>query len=158
MGVRVRLLREEADLDGLLGLAALFHEEGRYRGFAWDGERVGRMFREGCLADSGHYGVIVAEMAGRGLGFVYCTAGRLYFCDCRVASALALYVAPDVRGSLLGGRVAVKLLHAYRNWARARGVAEIQVHVTHGFNLRGVDKLLRKAGFRQTGGNYSMTV
>ena len=68
----------------------------------------------------------------------------------------AKYVSPTCRKTLLGGRVAVKLLDAYRRWAINRKVAEIQFHVTSGINITATDRFLKRAGFRQSGGNYSL--
>ena len=69
------------------------------------------------------------------------------------ATALALFVAPEHRG----GMAAFKLLHGLRRWAQNREVAEISIHVTSGVHMARTDKLLKRLGFRMTGGNYSMS-
>ena len=60
------------------------------------------------------------------------------------------YVRPDHRG----GMAAVKLLHAFRRWSHAHGADQIYVHVTSGVAVARTDKMLRRLGFKQTGGNY----
>ena len=48
----------------------------------------------------------------------------------------------------------MKLLHAYRVWAKQRQAVEIQVHVTHGFNLKKIHRFFKKLGFQMVGANY----
>ncbi|WOV90992.1 MAG: hypothetical protein R1F54_10840 [Candidatus Zeuxoniibacter abyssi] len=74
------------------------------------------------------------------------------------SSVLGFYVSPSYRDTLLGGRVVLKLLHAYRVWAKQRQAVEIQVHVTHGFNLKKIHRFFKKLGFQMVGANYSMEI
>ena len=53
---------------------------------------------------------------------------------------------------------AVKLLHGFKRWAAAAQAAEMSVHVTSGYRIVETDRLLRRLGFRQTGGNYVASV
>ena len=50
----------------------------------------------------------------------------------------------------------MRLLDAGRRRAANRGAVELQVHVTNGIHIGQTDRVLRRLGFRQTGGNYAM--
>ena len=64
----------------------------------------------------------------------------------------------EIIKTLLGGRIDVKLLGAYRRWTVNRRAVEIQFHVTSGIGIVDTDSFLKRAGFRQIGGNYSMAL
>ena len=53
---------------------------------------------------------------------------------------------------------AVKLLHGFKRWAKAAQAAELSVHVTSGYRTTQTDRLLRRMGFRITGGNYALAM
>ena len=78
------------------------------------------------------------------------------YSDVTVVSCLSFYVLASCRSTLLGGRVALRLLDAGRRWAINRGAVEWQMHVTSGFRINPTDRMLRRVGFRQTGGNYAL--
>ena len=85
-----------------------------------------------------------------------CLAERLHYTDVTVASCLSFYVLAQYRRTLLGGRIAVKLIDAGRRWAMNRRAVELQLHVANGIHIGQTDRVLRKLGFRQTGGNYTL--
>ena len=85
-----------------------------------------------------------------------CLAERLHYTDVTVVSCLSFYVLAEHRRTLLGGRIAVKLLDAGRRWAMNRRAVELQLHVTNGIHIGQTDRVFRKLGFRQTGGNYTL--
>ena len=74
--------------------------------------------------------------------------------DATVVSCLLFYVDDRCRRTLLGGRVAAGLVDAGRRWSLNRRAVEWQIHVTSGIRIAQTDRLLRRFGFRQTGGNY----
>ena len=154
--VSVRLLACERDIEETLPLALAAHREGRHRHYPLDAERRRRFLRERFLADPTRYGFLVARHRGRAVGMLTCHAQTLLYSDVTVVSCLSFYVPGPVRRTLLGGRVALGLLDAGRRWALNRRAVEWQVHVTNGIHIGQTDRMLRRVGFRQTGGNYAM--
>lgn len=152
----VRLLASERDIEDTLPLALAAHREGRHRRYRLDAERRRRFLRERFLADPTRYGFLVARHRGRAVGMLTCHAQTLFYSDATVVSCLSFYVSGSVRRTLLGGRVALGLLDAGRRWALNRRAVEWQVHVTNGIHIGQTDRMLRRVGFRQTGGNYAM--
>ena len=125
--VSVRLLASERDIDETLALTLSAHEESRHRSHPLDPERRRRFLAE-----------------------------RLHYTDVTVVSCLSFYVLAEYRRTLLGGRIAVKLLDAGRGWAMNRRAVELQLHVTSGIHIGQTDRVFRKLGFRQTGGNCTL--
>ena len=156
--VSIRLLASERDIVETLPLALAAHEESRHREHSFNRERLRRFVAERCLADRTRYGLLVALYGGRPVGMLACVAERLSYSDVTVASCLAFYVLREYRRTLLGGRIAVKLLNAGRRWAMNRRAVELQLHVTNGIHIGQTDRVFRKLGFRQTGGNYTLGI
>ena len=154
--VSVRLLDSESDIDETLPLALAAHEESRHREYPLDPERRRRFLAERFLADRTRYGFLVARYGGRPVGMLTCLAERLHYTEVTVVSCLSFYVLGEYRRTLLGGRVAVKLIDAGRRWALNRRAVELQLHVTNGIHIGQTDRVFRKLGFRQTGGNYTL--
>ena len=154
--VSIRLLGSVEDIDETWPLTLAAHEESRHREHPLDPERRRRLLAERFLADRTRYGFLIARYGGRPVGMLTCLADRLHYTDVTVASCLSFYVLGEYRRTLLGGRIAVKLLDAGRRWARNRRAVEIQVHVTSGLHIGQTDRVFRKFGFRQTGGNYTL--
>jgi hypothetical protein len=48
--------------------------------------------------------------------------------------------------TLLGGKVALCLVHAVRHRANTRGCAHVMVHVTNGDNAEDADRFFRRCG------------
>ena len=154
----VRLLATERDIEETLPLALAAHREGRHREYRFDAERRRRFLAERFLADPGRYGFLIARHGGRAVGMLTCHAQTLYYSDVTVASCLSLCVLGSVRCTLLGGRVTLRLLDAGRRWALNRKAVEWHIHVTDGIHIGRTDGMLRRVGFRQTGGNYAMAL
>ena len=154
--ISIRLLDNERDIDETLPLTLAAHEESRHREHPLDPERRRRFLAERFLADRTRYGFLVARYGGRPVGMLTCLAERLHYTDVTVVSCLSFYVLAEYRRSLLGGRIAVKLLDAGRRWALNRRAVELQLHVTSGIHIGQTDRVFRKLGFRQTGGNYTL--
>ena len=52
--------------------------------------------------------------------------------------------------------MAVRLLHAFRQWAENRGATEVMICMTTGVDIEKFDRFLRKLKFNYVGGNFSM--
>ncbi|POF28115.1 hypothetical protein [Roseibium marinum] len=57
-------------------------------------------------------------------------------------------------GTLLGGKVALRLVHAMRHWAKTRSCAHLMVHVTTGENAEDADRFFRRCWMVTIGGKY----
>lgn len=149
--ITVRLAENDADIDAMIALGRLLHEESRYRSLSYDTEKL-RSFGRRALADKPRHGLLMAIKDGEVIGFLTATVGEYYFGRDLAATAMTFYVKPEHRGSL----AAVKLLHGFRNWARNRGVHEIHVNVTSGVHMGRTDRLMKHLGFEVLGGNYGL--
>ena len=50
------------------------------------------------------------------------------------------------------------LLTAFRKWTENRGAVELSAGGNSGVEMSRMDKFLRRLGFRQTGGNYALSL
>lgn len=99
--------------------------------------------------------VAVAEVRGRAEGFVFASVGEYHVgTGVLIATINAIYTAPSLRGSLLGGRAGVGLFRAVKNWARGSGAAEILLHATSGISADRVGRTVGRLGFVRVGGSY----
>ena len=154
----VRLLATERDIEETLPLALAAHAESRHREYRFDAERCRRILTERFVGASARYGFFIARHQERAVGVLACYAQKLVFSDVTVVSCLSFYVLGSCRRTLLGGRVALRLLDAGRFWALNRRAVEWQIHVTNGIHIGRTDRMLRRVGFVQTGGNYAMAL
>ena len=149
--ITIRIARTAEDADAVIELGRAMHAEGYYKKFPYNAEKLRRMALQ-SLEDGGRrYAMLMAEYKGELIGILVAAVDSLFFSDSIIATTLLFYVSPTRRGSL----AAVKLLHAYKIWSKQRGADDICVHVTSGVHLKQTDKLMRKLGFMQIGGNYA---
>ncbi|WP_417667263.1 hypothetical protein [Roseibium sp.] len=71
-----------------------------------------------------------------------------------IATVQTLNIDPGLSGTLLSGKVALRLVQALRHWARTRDCAHLLCHVTNGENAAEADRFFRRCGMRTVGGNY----
>jgi GNAT superfamily N-acetyltransferase len=146
--VLVRLARDEADITAMIALGMRLHAESRFRDMPLDEKRLWAAGRRG-LAEH-NPALIVAERDGAIVGMAVVMVGEHFFSPVRTATVQLIYVAPQARG----GSTAVKLLRALRRWSTDAGALDLHINVTTGIAPARTDRMLRRMGFRQTGGNY----
>ncbi len=145
--VTIRFTRSVEDIAARVELNRRAHEE-IADGLPFDDGMVRRFYErrvrkpEQC--------VLQAELKGEMIGGLTGQVARHFHCPALGASLLGVYVLPEHRGSL----AAVKLFHGFRRWARDRGAVRIYAGVTSGIDIARTDRLLKRLGFRMTGGNY----
>ena len=144
---------QAGEIDALLELGVSAHRESVFSALPFDRERAERACRE-MTGAAGSKTILVAEKAGRAVGLLAATADHHFFSSAVGATCLMFYVQPDHRGGL----AAVKLLHSFKRWAKVHGASRLYIHVTSGLHVRRTDKMLRRLGFKQTGGNYAFGV
>lgn len=86
-------------------------------------------------------------------GLIGCVESHL-FSDRPIANLVAYGVVPAHR--MTGA--AVRLLKVFVEWAKRRGVDEVNVGVNSGIDLDRTDRFMKKMGFAKTGGNYAMRI
>ena len=155
-GLVVRLAERDEDFTFLMPLMREFHGESHYHDMPLSFDAIGRQFRQ-CLDRQDRKGLIMAGHGGRPVGLLPCVAGPYLISDSTiVVTTQAYFVTAALRGTLLGGRVVVRMLNGAIRWAAARDAWEIMVNVTAGIDPARADRFLGKAGFRTLGGNYSL--
>ncbi len=145
--VTIRVSQSGADIAARLMLARKAWEETDRTGLAFD-EGIVRRGIERKI--DRNYCLLQAEAGSEVVGMLMGVAAPHFHAPELGAFLLSWYVLPEHRGSL----AAVKLLHGFRRWARDRGAVRLYIGVTSGIDVARTDRLLRRLGFRQTGGNY----
>ncbi len=149
--VVIRFTRSAEDLAARVEMARRVYEE-RDDGLPYDEDMVrGALERrlkrpDGCL--------LQADLDGRVIGGVVGSIGPHYHSPALAALLESFYVLPEHRGSI----AFVKLLHAFRRWARTNGAVRMYVCVTSGVEIARTDRLLKRLGFQPTGGNYRLSL
>jgi GNAT superfamily N-acetyltransferase len=93
---------------------------------------------------------LVAEEDGRVVGMLGGYLTDYFFCDETVACDMALFVEKDYRL----GTAAVRLIQAFRDWARARGAREVCLAVSTAVNIDVTGRFYEKMGFARVGAVY----
>ncbi len=151
----VRVTRPE-DVVRAIDIAREYHGESHYRHIPFSEAKLLRVYGRlvarsdttlGVLAKRGDaiVGVMLAEVGKYFLG----TGGQ-------IATNQVLYVSGRLRGTALGGRVAVRLMRLFIDWAKSKGADEINVHATSGIDPERTDKFLKRFGLQPYGGNYAV--
>lgn len=137
-----------ADMPAIVSLGEVMHAEGRYRAVSFDRGRVAQTLafamREGI--------VIVAEAGGEIVGGVALLLVPYWFSTERMATDLALFVAPGARG----GAAAVKLVSTATDAAIRAGAREVVFSSSVGIDPERFGQFMTHLGFVQQGGVYSM--
>jgi hypothetical protein len=77
-------------------------------------------------------------------------------CYIKMATNHVLYISGTLRETVLGGRVAIKLMRLFIDWAKSNGADEINVHATSGIDPERTDRFLKRLGLQPYGGNYTV--
>ncbi|WP_135078549.1 GNAT family N-acetyltransferase [Terasakiella sp. SH-1] len=146
--VAIRFAKSQQDIDKMIDLGRKLHAESWYRHLPMDDARMQEIGHRG-LKD-GNPGLIIAERGDEMVGMAIVVLGEYYFSAVRTATVQLFYVIPEARG----GSAALNLLRALRLWAKEAEANDLHVNVTTGIEPVRTDHMLRKLGFKQTGGNY----
>jgi len=71
-----------------------------------------------------------------------------------ITKVQVLYATAQVRASSPGGKVANGQLNRVQRWNKARGGAEVLIHVTSGIRAEGTHRFLKRRGLETVGGSY----
>jgi GNAT superfamily N-acetyltransferase len=146
-GLRVRRACSD-DLPTLIRLAHRMQQESELAFLPFDpGKVTFSMMR--CITSEMHYAA-VAELDHQIIGFLGGLVVEYPFCRERLAHDLGFYVVPEHRAS----SAAVRLLRAFRSWAKERGAREVCVAVSLGGEIDRIGAFLERSGLRKMGGVY----
>ncbi len=145
-----------ADIAVCVELGYRIHRSTRLSRFPYEREVVEKNLRSLIITGQQHRrshclllaedldGVVVGALIG-------CIESHL-FSSRPIANLLAYGVVPGHRMS----GAAVRLLKSFVEWAKRRGVDEVNIGVNSGIAIDRTDRFMKKMGFAKTGGNYAM--
>jgi hypothetical protein len=148
IAAKLRLYRLSSTTEALLllPLAKLAHAEGVQRSLPFS-ERKFLNLVTAALARGASGACFYSSFGQQVVGVINLAIGEAWLGEggC-FATCLQWFVAPPVRSSLLGGRVALQLLSAAKRWARASGGSHLFIHGTHGLSGGALSHIGRSIG------------
>lgn len=160
--VKIRLADgSESDCRAGIYLAREAHQRTIFRDIAFS-ETKARAIFDKAIVEPERFGLIYAvpgadePLAEDGLlGFASVQAGEHFLgTGTLIATVQTLNISQKLTGTLLGGKVALRLVQAVRHWAKTRSCAHLMVHVTNGVDAQEADEFFRRCGMATIGGNY----
>lgn len=138
-----------ADRGQLLNLCSRMHGESRYAYLPFDAARVGSEL-DSYMRETERRCALAAVKEGKVIGILAGYVSEYAFCSELVATDHIMYVVPRSRGTL----AAVRLIEAFRDWARERGARELVLGISTGVDAIRTGKLFERLGFEFAGGNF----
>ena len=139
-------------------LARRFHEESRFNYIPFAPEKVEGIV-ERVLRNPKQEAILMCWDGERALGAVYCSAGEYHIGRGAIVTTFhSIFVLPEIRGTLLSGRVALRLMKGVESWSKARSAQEILFHATADIEVAKVHKLIKRVGYRFIGGSYAKSI
>lgn len=140
------------DIPVLMSMGRALHAESpRYSYLSYSDEKVERLIRsmvEDTLVAEAPGGVVVAVKDGIVVGMIGGFVTSPFFSDDKIASDYTFYVKPEHRGT---GRVALRLIQAFEQWAIAQGVRDIVPGTSTLIDAEGTAALYRHLGYEMHG-------
>ncbi len=153
--LNVRLADSIGDLEFLRPVSLEFHAESRYSNIPYSHKKRDDLFIK-AIKSPKYFALMIAEINDEPVGFLFCTIGEyIVGYDDLITTVYSFYVRKKYRGTILGGKAAIRLLKGAIKWSKNRNAREIMIHVTSGIDIQRTDKFLRRTGFGVTGANYS---
>lgn len=141
-----------ADLPALLQLGREMHAEGVYAAYPMDEARVEFILNR--LLPLPDVLTIGYEIRGELVGLFIGEVIQDLWVDVLVAVNQMVYVRRSARSS----RAGYALLHAYSEWAEARGADAMSFSVYAGINNDAVGRALKELGYAAAGGTFKREV
>ena len=158
----VRLVNgSEGDYRAGIHLAREAHQNTIFRDIPFS-EVMARVIIDRVMAQPDRNGLIYA-VSGSDIalaqddfyGFASVHAGEYFLgTGTLIATVQTLNISRRLSGTLLGGKVALRLVQAVRHWAKTRNCEHLLVHVTNGVSAIPSDQFFRRCGLETLGGNY----
>lgn len=141
------------DIDAMLVLARLNVQESRFNDLPFDDVKVrANLMHMANFPRSDHFFCGAFDSNDQLTGYLIGSIESYFFCAHTVATSVFFFVNPSHRG----GFSAVKLILAFRAWAKNRQANEMYIGIAGGVLVERTGKFLQRLGLRLTGGNYSM--
>ena len=137
------------DIAQLIELGERMHRESAYAFLPFDHGKV-TQFMTGYMDNPETHCGLVAEEGGVIVGMLAGYLTDYFFCDEKVACDMVLYVDRESRGS----SAAMRLIYAFRDWARACGARELCLGVSTEINPETTGRFYEKMGLSRSGGLY----
>lgn len=152
----VTALSVAEDRDMSCALARVVHEEGMFSDIKFSEKKFYRYFEQTIENPETHLGLKVS-LGNRILGFSFCSIGSYFIGDgARIVTVTTICIDKETRSSILGGKVALRLVRGIELWSRQRKADAILYHVTSGVDVANIDRVFRKLGMITLGGNYAV--
>lgn len=139
----------EKDIPPMIELGAEMHAEGAFGELDYCRDKCRRFGQRYINSPQTHF-ALCAYQDDELVGMIMGSITPYYFGNDTIASDQLWYVKQGRRGSMLG----VKLLKAFRSWARENNASEVCVGVSTAVDLDRTHKLLSRLGFTHVGGTF----
>ena len=133
-----------ADVEQMVRLGALMHEESRFNVLTYAPDKVAHLIHS--MIDDDQF-VVVAEIDGEVIGGFMGVAVAHWASDDLVAYDYTLFIAPERRGST----IPLRLIKAFRSWSEAKGCKMISAGISTGVAVDKTAALYQAAGFQRVG-------
>ena len=147
MGIR---FAATADVAALVQGGERMHALTRFRDQPYDPAKVSKAFTDIIQAGQGKYVLLVAENKTHIVGALVGVVEQQIFSNHYTASIMHIDVLPEAR---MGGW-AVRLLKAFEQWAKNRGVIELGFGVNSEYDMQRIGQFAQRMGYRKVGENY----
>lgn len=140
------------DIPLILDMGEAMVAESRFQPYGLNREKTASVLVS-MIGQPKHSTILLAERGdGETVGMLAGYVVDFFFCDALIAQDRFFFVKPEARGS----SAAVKLLLAFRRWAEARKVRELNLNMSVAVEMRRFNKMMTKLGFRCSGSNFSL--
>lgn len=140
-----------ADLPRILELGEALHALSSYAPISFDREKVATTM--GSLIDGAGV-VFLAERDGIVVGGFAGAVSEFWFSTERLAYDYSFFIELSARN----GITAMKLLTAFREWARIKGAKHLRLGITTGLHVESTARLYRAFGLVECGPLFQMEV
>lgn len=145
----------EDDINDLAKIIRETHADSLFSDLPIDEGKVERLLREAVSGRGGQI-VVLAECRSGIVGAIHAVIGQHIICGGgQILSIQNLLVAKRIRGTLIGGRVSIRLLSAVTDLGRSRGAVLGTMNAMSGISPKGVHRIAGKIGMKVVGGNYA---
>lgn len=149
--MKIRFAQQD-DVGAVLEISKALVAESRFSHYQFNDKKSITAI-ETMIANPTYACILLAQRTdGKVVGLLAGYATEYFFCDAVVVQDRWFYVLPEFRGS----SAAVKLLVAFRHWAEARNVDELNINMSVGIDKDRFNKLMTHMGFNCCGSNFSL--
>lgn len=135
---------KHSDVPRLIELGTMLHEISSYSSMAFSPEKSAAFLAE---LINGRGVVFVAEVNGEVVGGMAGGIIDQWFSNDLIAYDYSMFVEPSKRN----GVIAVRLIRAFKEWARIKGAKQIYMGIGTGVSVEGTTRLYESQGLRSIG-------